>query len=439
MQNDHAGERRQLRGSKPSQMRLLLIFRGPAVRLALRLAIALTSTHAAMAEHSGVINDPDGYVNVRSDKRVNAPVVAKVKSGEPFTFESEAGDQWCKVTLSSGKTGWMHHSRIRLHFTGKDLRGKTTPNDELHYIRAKLGVDYYALARRAAGGNRKSLEKYFGITDTDGAAAEMHFSALPEVFHLVGDTKFAEFLRRQPLAYQLEVRASLTRGYLTAGAFEIIAYLQRHFPQTAKLLFRREVIDWPSPDGRYVIRKVFSDADDLDNSRVVLAEIFEKTTGKVLCNMTADDIGTGAEREGDVLWSPDSERFAYRSSRLPIPSGNLFSTPRPPVQKKQTMVYQRSGERFVRVDLPLNDISGRDRDTEVKEAVLGHQFIEPVKWLKPHVLVLQRHEYFEKLQPEAIGDTTFETIRSFGRLYEITVTIRPNHIATATTKLLEDR
>ncbi len=172
---------------------------------------------------------------------------------------------------------------------------------------------------------------------------------------------------------------------------------------------------------------------------MVRAELIEKATGKVLYNLINDDIGTGAEREGGVLWSPDSKRFAYLSSNLPIPTGNLFSIPRPPVQKKQTTVYQRSGETFAKVKVRLNDVPGRDGDAEVKDAVLGHEHIEPLRWAKPNVLILQRHEYFEKLRPETIGDSTFNTIHPIGRLYEVTVTIQADHTATVATELREDR
>src|SRR6266550_4649820 len=44
---------------------------------------------AGVSEFRGVIDDPDGYVNVRKDKRADAPVVAKVKAGEPFEFQKK--------------------------------------------------------------------------------------------------------------------------------------------------------------------------------------------------------------------------------------------------------------------------------------------------------------------------------------------------------------
>ena len=64
------------------------------------------------------------------------------------------------------------------------------------------------------------------------------------------------------------------------------------------------------------------------------SELIEKSSGHVLCDLTRDDIGFGPNREGSVLWSPDSKRFAYLSSNLTVPAGNLFSKPPPAGQEK---------------------------------------------------------------------------------------------------------
>ena len=60
---------------------------------------------------------------------------------------------------------------------------------------------------------------------------------------------------------------------------------------------------------------------------------------------------------------------------------------------------------------------GRESDTELERAILGHEYTEPIRWQKPNVLVLERHEYYEKLKPTAIGDVKFESIHGFDRLY----------------------
>ena len=177
---------------------------------------------------------------------------------------------------------------------------------------------------------------------------------------------------------------------------------------------------------------------ELGGSKVERAELIEKKTGRVLLDLTRDDIGIGAQREGEALWSSDSKRVACLSSDL-TQRGNLFSTPRPPPLKKQTAVYQLSGDSFTRVDLPLSEVPGRDSDTELEGAILGHEYTEPLRWQKPNVLVLERHEYYEKLKPMAIGDVKFKSIHPFDRLYQITATIDSDGKATVVWKLRKDR
>jgi hypothetical protein len=394
----------------------------------------------AHAERAGVINDPDGFVNVRAEKSADAPVIATVKTGEAFTFERENDADWCKVTLGSGKSGWMHLSRIRLHFTEKDL--PTSEKDpagesEIDQFASGRGLNYAAVTRRAARGDSKALKQFFSLAqDADGAAAESIGGVPTVVYHLLGDEKFAKFLLAQPLPYRMMVRNLILGDGLMAPAN---VYLSRHFPLTTKALFRGEMVDWFSPNGLYAIRKVFSDEFELSGSKVVRAELVENKTGRVLCDLTSDDIGTGAQREGEALWSPDSKRVACLSSDLTEQRGNLFSTPRPAPLRKQTAVYQLSGESFTRVELPLSEVPGRDSDTELERAILGHEYTEPIRWQKPNVVVLERHEYYEKKKPTTIDGSTFESIHGFDRLYQITATVDPDGKATLVWKLRKDR
>jgi len=64
----------------------------------------------------------------------------------------------------------------------------------------------------------------------DGAAAESHAGVPTVVYHLLGDVKFAAFLKAQPVAYWTMVRNSI-------AAAANITYLRRHFPETVKVLF----------------------------------------------------------------------------------------------------------------------------------------------------------------------------------------------------------
>lgn len=186
--------------------------------------------------HRGVIDDPDGYVNLRSDKRADAPVVAKVKAGEPFSFEREGSDEWCKVELATGKSGWMHHSRIRLFYTKDDLPAKSDEDDEIDKQARKRGVGYYQITQGAVRGDLEARKKFFSVNEyCDGSGAEEHWGVLRVVIHLMGDEALARFLRGQPPAYRKSVRDSFPDE--ATYPFEPREYLQRHFPKTAAILY----------------------------------------------------------------------------------------------------------------------------------------------------------------------------------------------------------
>src|SRR4029434_456222 len=128
------------------------------------LACLLVFAPLAEAQRAGVINDPDGFVHVRAEKSADAAVIATVKTGEPFTFERENDADWCKVTLASGKSGWMHLSRIRLYFTETDLQ--TNEKDpagesEIEQFARGRGFDYAAVTRRATRGDTRALKQIF--------------------------------------------------------------------------------------------------------------------------------------------------------------------------------------------------------------------------------------------------------------------------------------
>ena len=88
-----------------------------------------------------------------------------------------------------------------------------------------------------------------------------------------------------------------------------------------------------------------------------------------------------------------------------------------------------------RVELPLDKVPGREKDAQLEGAVLGHDFIEPTRWLKPNVLLLERHEYYEKKKPIVVGNDTFQSIVTLARWYFITASISPEGEATLVWKI----
>ena len=397
-----------------------------------------------------VINDPDGYTNVRD---YDGKVIAKVKDGERFIAAkpwNRSDDPKWNVRLKSGITGFMDKTRIHLlpdeplmkfnydarKKEWRKLQSKrVTENDEIASQAKGHGVDYNKTLVRASEGNLEALAQFFSLAQfMDGAAAEGYFPEAWELFHVVGDKTLAKFVRGLPLADQVGVRGTLIGGMseeeFANGAD--VDYLQRYFPETTKILFRGEIVDWTSPDGRYSIRKTFTNPLDLTDSKVSHAELIEKATNQTVCDLTDADIGVGGGREGSVLWSPDSKRFAYVASDLSH-GGNLFRTPPPPPQRTQTTVYQSSGNSFAKVNLPLDQPPGKESDPEIKGAVMGHEFVSPTRWANDNTLTLERHDYYEKLAPSS------GSIHAFARLYEITVSFKDDGTANTSWKLHDDR
>jgi hypothetical protein len=367
---------------------------GLAIVLAVVLGWGLGPTAAPVAGQTrGVIEDPDGFTNVRAKQRADAPVVGRVKTGEVFEFEAGEGSPWWRVTLGTGKTGWMHYSRIRWHADVADL-ADGGPQDELTDYGKSRGFAYHAVARAAAKGEPEAMKRFFGIRDTDGAAGEMHAMTFATVVHLLGDAKLAAFLAQQPLDYQLAVRDEFIQD-MVLGPFEPLGYITRAFPGTAALLFRKEITAWKSPNGRYAVRKVFTSAEPRENSEVEAAQIVEVETGKVLADFTEQDLGVGGFREGRVLWSPDSRRVAVYTN-----NGEMG----------ETMLFQMEPKGFVRVQNPvvkLPDMPGG------KATKLIFRRVEPVAWKEPQVITLEWFEYFER---ESAGP---DGMRAVSRLYEV--------------------
>ena len=397
-----------------------------------------------------VISDPDGYTNVRD---YDGKVLAKVKAGERFIAAkpwNQSGDSKWSVCLKSGITGFMDKSRIHLlpdeplMKLNHDARKKewrklqslrNAEGNETASQAKGRGLDYFKVLAAASNGDKKALAQFFSLAEfMDGAAAEGYFPDASAVFHLVGDKTFSNFVRGLPVSDQVGVRGTVMGG-LSEEEFANgadVNYLQRYFPETTKLLFRGEIVDWTSPDGRYSIRKTFTDPLDLAESKVSHAELIEKATGQTLCDLTNADIGVGGAREGSVLWSPDSKRFAYVASDLSH-AGRLFSKAAVPPQKTQTTVYQNSDKSFTKIDLPFDQPPGKENDPEMKGAVMGHEFVTPVRWADANTLILERHDYYERLMPPA------GSVHAFARLYEITVSFKDDGTANTSWKLREYR
>ena len=142
--------------------------------------------------------------------------------------------------------------------------------------------------------------------------------------------------------------------------------------------------------------------------------MIDKASGKRVLDLKSEDNGTGAYKEGDVEWAPDSKGFLFIAK-----SAN---------DKPAAKLYLLSGKSFTKIALPPD--SGPppdDRDPQIAEAVYDGVGQETLHWSKPNTLVCDRTYYFRKM---LAPDSPFYVERKF----EITMTIAPDGKVTTEKK-----
>ena len=92
---------------------------------------------------------------------------------------------------------------------------------------------------------------------------------------------------------------------------------------------------------------------------------------------------------------------------------------------------------MLRDDDALEILSGRGHTQDIlarfpllsmKERTPG---ADTIRWQKPNVLILRRHEYYRKLMPTEVDGLKFDSIHDLERQYQITATIQPDGKAAA--------
>lgn len=83
----------------------------------LNLLILILTFSQLSAQERGIINDPDGYTNVRKEEGTNHEVVGRIEESDQFLYYPNENSSWWKVktTPSYGRSieGYVHNSRIQ--------------------------------------------------------------------------------------------------------------------------------------------------------------------------------------------------------------------------------------------------------------------------------------------------------------------------------------
>jgi hypothetical protein len=61
----------------------------------------------------GIINDPDGYVNIRKEMNVQSEILGKIIKKEIFDYWEVPDSNWWVVKTKDGLEGFVHKDRIK--------------------------------------------------------------------------------------------------------------------------------------------------------------------------------------------------------------------------------------------------------------------------------------------------------------------------------------
>jgi len=73
-----------------------------------------TSTKTKSKKRLAVINDPDGYTNVRSGMSTKTEIIDRLFEGEHYEVYPTSSSNWWRVNTQSNVLGYVHKSRIRI-------------------------------------------------------------------------------------------------------------------------------------------------------------------------------------------------------------------------------------------------------------------------------------------------------------------------------------
>ena len=98
-----------------------------------------------VVHQAAIINDPDGYTNVRARADGKAEIVAKIVDGERFFFDEVPGSNWVKVYRTADADaeciGYMHSSRVMP--VGGGIAAMTEDDEEVDLEIGKM-IDRFA-------------------------------------------------------------------------------------------------------------------------------------------------------------------------------------------------------------------------------------------------------------------------------------------------------
>lgn len=101
------------------------------------ILFVVVNAQDARSYKKAVINDPDGYTNVREGKSVNYGVIAKIYENEVFYAYPSTTSNWYPVITKNGTKGYVHNSRISFLSNSNSNQNKPTATSVQELLQGK--------------------------------------------------------------------------------------------------------------------------------------------------------------------------------------------------------------------------------------------------------------------------------------------------------------
>ena len=143
-------------------------------KILLVASLFIPSLSFADSSHFGLIQDSDGYVNVRDEASTKSKVVDKLNNGAVVSFSGEAENQFSYVLYAKDGSGYIHDSRIN---TFRDFQKWKLQKSNMQSASYSLGQNKVNLTTRKAQFNPSNFKK--SVPKGTTSAVYTHFKNKP--------------------------------------------------------------------------------------------------------------------------------------------------------------------------------------------------------------------------------------------------------------------
>lgn len=141
-----------------------------------------TTEPTSNAKYIGIIDDEDGYANIRSGCSVGTRITGQISRNEAFSFQKMSGNWW-EVTSKDNIVGYMHSSRVKQLLANPTGKAQINDPDGYTNVRSKennkiiIGKVY----KNETFWYKENSSEYWDVVTKTGMKGVMHKSRIKKL------------------------------------------------------------------------------------------------------------------------------------------------------------------------------------------------------------------------------------------------------------------